>query len=337
MSVVVRELCLPDDIDRIVAFHNANRAVPATRRRFEWAYLENPYGLARAWAAEDAGTLVGVGVVFPRLVRLPDGRRVRAWTTGDLSVSVSHRRQGIASALRRVTRSAVDGGDSEMLFAIPNAQATGVHEKAGYWQLGRLERFVRLLAPPVPEPLRRLTRSTVQLFIRGCPGPVPAYDIVEPDADDATLASLGDLYERAAPSLGATVVRSGAYLRWRFLNNPRAPARLLILDTGRRPRAYAAVVDRGVSLYLRDWIVEDSDAVPMLVRAVVDHANGLGKAWLSAAALHAHPHAQALLGCGFRRRHDATDVKLYVPADKPWHDDVRVAAQWYMTGGDPDV
>ncbi len=337
MSVEIRELSLPDDLDRILTLHNANRQVPATRRRFEWAYLENPEGRARAWAAEDAGTLVGVAVVFPRCVRLPDGRRVRAWTTGDLSVSASHRRQGLASRLRVATRAAVDAGDSALLFAIPNAQAAGVHEKAGYWQLGRLERYVRLLALPGPPLVRELTRRPVQWFVRGCAAVTLPHRIAEHDVDDDVLFDVAALYERAAPGLGASVVRSVPYLRWRFLDNPRSPARLLIARVEGRTCAYAALVDRGASLYLRDWIVEDPETVPALVRLVVDHANALGKAWLSVSALEGHPHEDVLLGCGFRRRRDATDVKLYVPDSTPWRDQARTAPQWYLTGGDPDV
>ena len=337
MSVHIRELTLPHDLDRIATLHNANRPAPASRRRFEWSYLENPAGMARVWAAEDEGVLVGVAAVFPRLVRLPDGTRVQAWTTGDLSVSPSHRRQGIASRLRGATRAAVDAGDSALLFAIPNAQAAGVHEKAGYWPLGSLERFVRLLALPGPALVRAASRWPVQWLWRGCDAAPLRTEVFTADAEMPALEEVSALYERAAPALGASVVRSAPYLRWRFLDNPRTPAHLLVVRSRGRVCGYAAVVDRGTSLYLRDWIVEDRETVPALLQAVAGLANQRRMAWISASALQDHPHVSTLLRCGFRRRPDATAVKLYVPASSPWRDAVQAAPQWYLTGGDPDV
>ena len=336
MSVTIRELTLPDDLDRIAALHNANRQSPASRRRFEWAYLENPDGVARGWGAEDDGTLVGVAVVFPRQVRLPDGTRVRAWTPGDLSVSQTHRRRGIASRLRGATRAAVDAGDSALLFAIPNAQAAGVHEKAGYSPLGRLERFVRLLSLPGPSIVRRLTRRPVHWMFPGCPGGSPESRWVTAP-DDPALAQSSQLYDEVAAGLGASVVRSADYLRWRFLANPRTPARLLVTATAGRLQAWGAVVDRGDSMYLRDWLARDDEALRGLLTALTDHADAAGKVWLSAAALEAHPQATVLTRCGYRKRAEATAVKLYVPTSAPWREDVMRADQWWLTGGDPDV
>ncbi len=336
MSVVISELRLPADLDRIRTLHNANRPAPAPRRRFEWAYLENPDGIARAWGAEEDGTLVGVAVVFPRRVRLPDGTRVRAWTTGDLSVSSSHRRQGIASRLRGATRAAVDAGDCALLFAIPNPQAAGVHEKAGYWQLGRLERFVRLLSLPGPPLVRRAMRRVVQWWLPGCAAaPVDASWIER--GDDPRLASLGALYESVSGGLRASVVRSEAYLRWRFLENPRTPARLLVTTRGGSTHAWGAVVDRGDSLYLRDWLARDDEAMRSLLTCLAGAADAEGKAWISAAVLEGHPHTAVLSGCGYRRRPEATDVKLYVPASTDWRAGVTHPQQWWLTAGDPDV
>ena len=48
-----------------------NLSPDAGGRRFEWLYLENPHGLARAWVATEEGTRRGLGAAaaFPR--RLP--------------------------------------------------------------------------------------------------------------------------------------------------------------------------------------------------------------------------------------------------------------------------
>lgn len=337
MTLSIGELPLPESLERIAALHNANRAQPASLERFRWAYLENPDGQARVWGAEDEGTLVGVAAVFPRRLRLPTGDEALACTTGDLSVAPSHRRRGLASKLRARARAAVDAGESALLFAIPNPEAAGVHERAGFAHLGDMRRMVRVLAIPGPAFVRALTRWPVQRLVRGARGATLACTLVERATADASLSDVQRLYERIAPTLGISVVRSAPYLRWRFLDNPRSPARLLLGRQGSTLRAYAAIVDRARSFYVRDWLADDDDALRGLIAGAVALANAEGKAWLSVSALQDHPHLPILSSCAFRRRHDATAVKVYVPPAAPWRTAAGDARQWFLTGGDPDV
>jgi len=337
VSIAIRPLELPAALDEVAAFHNANRSAPAPPRRFAWAYLENPDGMARGWGAYENDALVGIGMVFPRTIRLAGGRRVRAWTPGDLSVAATHRRRGIASRLRAATRDAVDAGEAALLFSIPNPQAAKVHDKVGLEQLGPMKRLVRPLAVPRPRVLRELTRRPVQWVIRGhAARPLPSR-VLSRGAEVDELEALAGLYEQAVPTTRASVVRSAAYLRWRFLDNERSPAQLLVARAGAQVVGYAALVDRGDSLYLRDWLVASSELLPALVASVVEQANRTRKAWLSLSALEGHPDLAVLAQCGFRTRADATDVKVYVPAAAPAYGPLRQAAGWWLTGGDPDI
>lgn len=335
---LLRELALPAELDRVEGLYRETRIEAPPPGRFAWAYLANPAGVARVWGAEADGRLVGMAAVFPRRLRLAAGQDVVAWTTGDLSVDPVYRRQGIAQALREETRRAVNRGDAACLLTMPNEAASRVHDRVGFTHLGHMQRLVRPVSAPGPRWARALTRTIVDLALRPTGGTRLATHLLAASEDEApTLAQVETLYDRMSHTLGTSLVRSAAYVEWRYLRNPRAAARLLLAFEGSRLRGYVAVVARNRSLYFRDWLADEPGVLQGLVAEATTLAAAEGRTWLSASALKGHRDLSVLQAAGFLARGAGTAVKVYAPATEAWAGVVLSPHAWYLTGGDPDI
>ena len=74
---------------------------------WDWLYVHNPDGPARAWLAEDdGGEAVGVAAAFPRRVWI-EGREHTCWNLGDFAIRPDHRSLGPAVRLQRAAVAAV--------------------------------------------------------------------------------------------------------------------------------------------------------------------------------------------------------------------------------------
>src|SRR5690606_8027031 len=108
------------------------------------------------------------------------------------------------------------------------------------------------------------------------------------------------------------------YVEWRYLRNPRMATRLLVVRREGRVAGFGALVTRGRSLYLRDWLADDPDVLRGLVAEATLMAIREGRVWLSASALESHRDLGVLRSAGFRARGEGTAVTVYAPATEPW-------------------
>jgi hypothetical protein len=317
---------------------NANFGVSSTVARFEWLYLDNPDGLAKAWFVLDDrnGEVVGATAAFPRRVRLK-GRSepVVAWNCGDFSISLKHRTMGAAIKLRRAARESIDRAERLFLYAHPNNRMLQVHLKVGHMPLGRMVRYAK---PLMMSTGNRFVDGVSKTMLRlaGADWLVRSrYEIEQVD----TIASpeFDALDEAASRRLGTALVRDGAYVDWRFRRNPLKRYDVITARRGGRLAGYLAFsVDEGLAL-VSDWLSETPEAVAPLFAGLLRELRRRDVRAVSAIALETHPDWRRLQYLGFRRRPDFSTAVTYVPEDCRDRSSIVSADAWYMTVGDRDV
>ena len=102
MSARIRTANLEADRQLLTGLLSQNLSPAAVGRRFEWLYLENPHGPARAWVATEPGTGRGIGAAaaFPRRL-VVDGEVRLGYILGDFCIDPQHRSLGLALQLQR--------------------------------------------------------------------------------------------------------------------------------------------------------------------------------------------------------------------------------------------
>src|SRR5262245_3485414 len=127
MAVSIREVDLHRDRAELIAFLLENLTERSNELRFNWLYLENPSGQARAWMAlNEAGETVGFGAAFPRLMWF-DNKPRRGWVLGDLCVAPSCRSLGPALLLQRACLKSLAIDGNPIWFDFPSQSMMAIY------------------------------------------------------------------------------------------------------------------------------------------------------------------------------------------------------------------
>jgi len=118
MGYTIKIADLEKDRDIMISIleRNRNRVDIDYIKRYDWIYLNNPYGRAKAWIIFDdkSNRPVGFTGVFPRPVYV-EGEKYLAWNCGDFSIDKKYRTLGVALKLRRAAKLDVDNGEVPFL------------------------------------------------------------------------------------------------------------------------------------------------------------------------------------------------------------------------------
>ena len=141
MCIYIRKIDFDTDREIVIDLLKRNRNLPHSypfSERYDWLYLNNPYGIATGWLALDSrkDRPVGFTVALPREMSV-NGRRVIAWNCADFSIDMPYRTLGVALKLRRAARDAIDAGQYPFLYAHPNNKMLVVHKHVGHTLLGK--------------------------------------------------------------------------------------------------------------------------------------------------------------------------------------------------------
>lgn len=304
--------------------------------KFDWLYLDNPFGEARCWVLEDAnGALVGVSAAFPREM-VWGSRRLRAWVLGDFCVSRRFRSLGPAVRLQRAAFDAVDrGGDVDLWYDFPSKSMQAVYRRIGDTRRGELVRMVylikadRAMARRVGNPALARGLSSVGNVLLGSRAALESRDA------DVTLRSRDADFDGSPPrgfqiEDGVSLHRSSEYLNWRYRDDPRgAPS---ILDAG--GSGAGSIVYRGLGddFEIVDVFGVDTQvSLKELVFAVVDEARAHDAESVTVSISSEHSWAAVLRSLGFHSR----DSQPFVSYSR-----VGVFARpapWFVLGGDRDL
>jgi hypothetical protein len=216
------------DKEELLAIATRNRPGPRERLELKYSkyYERSPFGPPSVFLARDneSEAFVGMTALFPTSLRVA-GELVAAAIGGDFAVDAGHRGFGPAVALQRATTSVLKERDLRCAYGSPNESSEPIVGRAGYADVARLTRFVKLLtAGPLAE--RYIRRPRLAALASTVASPVlsalsrerlhrrsASFSIDEPDVFDARFANL---WELARGNQGVTSERSAELLNWRY-------------------------------------------------------------------------------------------------------------------------
>jgi len=118
----------------------------ASTQRYEWNYENYPYIDARCWLTkhENSNSLVGSAALFPRRVFIK-GEPVYAAIAGDFAIDKKHRTFGPALKLQKEIQLQVKDTEFRFIYGIPNILSKELFLRIGYKEIGKFNRFVKIL------------------------------------------------------------------------------------------------------------------------------------------------------------------------------------------------
>ena len=285
----------------VLAIAARNRSVSRERLELRYGkyYESNPHGPPSIFFARDneSEALVGMTALFPTALRVA-GRLLPAAIGGDFAIDAEHRGFGPAVALQRATTAVLAERNLRCAYGSPNRSSEPIVGRAGYADVGRLTRFVKLLSarPLVDRYVRRPRLATLasavarpvvsvlsreRLYRRSA-----RFSVDQPDVFDDRFASL---WRIARDHQGATSERSADILNWRYektgVGDARSDYSVFALLEGRDVAGYVVYrLDRDLRLVY--------DVVTLPDQAVID-------ALLSEFILDARDNRAAAIDLGY--------------------------------------
>jgi GNAT superfamily N-acetyltransferase len=331
-----------------------NRPGPASRIEAKYAkyYENNPLGEPSLFLARDneSGSLVGMAALFPTTLWIA-GERVPAAIGGDFAVDEGHRGFGPALALQRATVPALSERGLRCAYGSPNQNSELIVARAGYTDVGRLVRFIKLLsARPLID--RYVSRPGLASFAAGVARPVMSilsrerlhrrsgeFSVEKPERFDDRFSSL---WEQARREVGVTSERNAELLNWRYAKTGTGNApgmySIFALVEGNEVAGYLVYRMRDDSRLVYDVLCRpDRPVVDALLsefirdarrsRAVSIDLGYLGPPNLLTGRLRAF---------GFLQRTAENGLLVCSEGEPPSGVDLGKADSWYFTSGDTD-
>lgn len=111
--------------------------------KYDWHFLDNPFGLGQIWILTADGHAVGTTSLAIRPLRVR-GTDTTAGMAGDLAVNKDHRFLQPALTLQRALMSSAHVG-IRMLYGVPNPSAASVMKYVGYREFCPIHRYAKAL------------------------------------------------------------------------------------------------------------------------------------------------------------------------------------------------
>jgi hypothetical protein len=342
------------DRQELLDLATRNRPGPRSRLEAKYAkYYENsPLGAPSLFLARDneSGSLVGMSALFPTVLWVA-GERVPAGIGGDFAVDEGHRGFGPALALQRATIPPLAERGLRCAYGSPNSNSELVVGRAGYADVGRLTRFIKLLsARPLVD--RYVSRPRLASLAAGVARPFVSilsrerfhrrpgrFSVEQPERFDDRFTSLWGLARR---QLGVTSERNAELLNWRYEKTGPGGA-------SGNYTIFALVEADEVAGYLVYRMADDSRLVYDIVcrpeRPVVDallsefirdarrnRASAIDLGYLGPPNLL----TGRLRAFGFLARTADNGLLVYSDGEPPSGVDLQKAENWYFMSGDTD-
>jgi len=349
MPIQIIEANVGREISVFVKLLNRNREKEVTAERFEWLYLNNPHGSAKAWFVvdENTGKKVAFTCVLPRMMSV-DGKEFLAWNCGDFSVDKRFRTLGVAIKLRRKAKEAVDQGSIPAFYVHPNDRMKTIHESVGHHCIGKMKRYVKLLR--VDRQINKILKNEVLRRFSGLIGNalLRFNDLLPQNNDKACKvfclknepfsSEYDELFSQLAPHYRVIGDRSASYLNWRYHQNP-------LYKTDRFEIRKLGVL-KGYILYtVKDDLVIFKDILCVSEKSTQRYLLEKWIAFLrteriqsiSATFMNENPMISLFESLGFRVRPDESSVFAYAKKGSAIRESWLDGKNWYMTVGDRDV
>jgi len=349
MLVSIKEVDVEKNIDTFVELLNRNRSNRIGRERFEWLYLKNPCGKAKAWVVFDnlSRDAVAFTCVLPRLVKV-EREDVMCWNCGDFSVDKKFRSLGVAIKLRRKAKECVDNSEIMALYAHPNDRMKMIHEKVGHPCIGEMQRFAKVLH--ADRQLKQLIKIPIldnvlcfgANFILGCRDALLsagnrryAFEILsnKPYGDE-----YDQLFDDASKHYCIIGDRGADYLNWRYGQNPLYKTeRLTIRKDGRLIGYLIYCIEDHVAVFKDILCLPDDDVLKALLGYWVKLLRQNKMHSISTILMKTNPVVHSFKQIGFKPRPEISSVHAYANQHNEIYEKWIDGSNWYITVGDRDV
>lgn len=334
MSARVREAKSRDERTELVRTLIESFSGWTDDQKFDWLYLDNPWGEACCWVLDVDGDIAGVSSAFPRVVRHRK-RELRGWVLGDFCVARQQRSLGPAMKLQRAAFDAVDRGDVDYWYDFPSSSMMAIYQRMGEVAVGELVRMVYLLradravAERVRNPMLAKTLSaagnTVLATRTALTKRARSFEV-----SSRTRAFGGTTDVGFDLAHGVALSRTPEYLNWRYSSNPAGPMSILSVADG----SDTSIVYRNAedSVEIVDVFgARDEKALREMILALIDEAKAHDALSITTCLSSEHPWRRVFGDVGFRSRETAPFVVYSREAA------IADAAIWYLQSGDRDT
>jgi GNAT superfamily N-acetyltransferase len=349
LAIRTREIDVETERDTIVEFLSEHLSGHGGAAHFDWLYLANPDGRARAWlaVADKADEAVGVAAAFPRRVRI-GGQEMLCWNLGDFAIKPEYRSLGPAVILQRACLETVLDGTVPFAYDHPSCNMMAIYKRMGISETGRVIRFVKLLR--VDEKVVKFLKYSVVAS-----GVSEIGNVVLSIVDQGLLVRrrhgagalegrfddrFGKLERMRAREFQVVGARNEAYLNWRYLDNPLHEHEILTMEAGSQLLGYVIIRHEENNATLLDLCAEkiekNATVVDGLVAGVIETLRSKGTLALNAPLLENNPLVPSLKRWGFKARESYPFV-VSAPCPGELSETVRDARNWFLTAGDRDV
>ncbi len=343
MPVRLRPLDLSSDRIEVISTLRRLLHPDFDDRRFDWLYLDSPFGTARAWVACDAekGAIVGCAAAFPRKVCFDGDERV-GLVLGDFCLDPEYRSLGPALQLQRACLDAASQPPYTFCYDFPSQSMMAVYKRLGVPQCGSLVRWAKPLRSkaklqPVigSNPIARgvISVADMALSLRGWKGSSRACDIALHES--AFGEEFNELDSKLRSQRGVRTLRTAEFLNWRYRSYPIKKHEAI---TARR-----AGILIGYLVFTKDEedtsivdlaSVEEPPVIARLLGAAVERLLHHGAATVSMNAGDKHPWNAIFHRAGFRPREESPVVVCMSPGGKQTSADFQ--QNWYLMRGERD-
>ena len=346
MSMTVTECDLERDRAMIVETLARHLTPQSDEARFDWLYMRNPAGRARAWVARDGDTrqVIGMAAAFPRLIDVGE-ERIAGWILGDFCIAGHARSLGPALTLQRACLEVVESGAGTLCYDFPSRQMMAVFRRLG---IGAFKDVIRWAKPVRVD--RKVTERLGESFLSSgaCAVGNLALRVVDrmrktdtgleiavrnvPCDDEFSKWS----QEASEPSW-ILLARSPEYLNWRYRSHPLGPVEIV---TARRfgtlvgYAAFSRTRHDGVIVDVcggADWSVSQA-----LIESLIALFRQRGVSTVSAHLVDGHPASPVFEACGFHPR-ERIPLVVHVSNKRPDLGRAVHTLDWLIMSGDRDT
>jgi hypothetical protein len=328
----------------MIRFMNQNLTPLSDERRFDWLYLANPQGTARAWIAYDekGGEIVGTAAAFPRTTRVDD-EEVTCWVLADFAVKKGYRSLGPALALQKACLAPVSEGVIPFCYDHPAAAFLPVYRRLNVTNVGKIVRYVKLLK--LGKKLEEKVRYKPVARVLGAIGEF-MMSLAEPKIPAPPDIRISILQGKAGPEFDRLNLlflekfrvcghRSASYLNWRYLENAYGAHDVVVLRREGKLIGFAVLVQKGFEATIVDYVGDFDRSAFLLLEGVKEILRSRGAHSISMPVTAFHPLIPWLKKLGFIPR-ESSDVVFYAKPGGRFDGIATDFRNWYWTHGDRD-
>ncbi len=353
MGYFVKEADLERDKQIMISLLEKNRTRDDTdySKRYDWIYLNNPFGKATAWIIWDDARNIPVGFTgaFPRPVFV-HGREFVTWNCGDFSIDKKYRTLGVAVKLRKEAKIAVDSGKIPFLYAHPNKRMEVIHLRVGHKKISQMVRYA--LPLKIDRYLKEKLSPTWLASMLALPvDMVQKYRFLLKKSSSAQgkfnervrcTPEHEQLFEKMKEQFPIVGSRSCQYLQWKFSDHPNFHYKQYDYFEQGQLHGSLIFMQRNGVINLIDLLTDNLQkyATSLFLTFIKDIYRNRSASSLSFILQEHNPLIPIMKQIGFKRRDDATSsVIAYAnPQLQPEIAPVVLnGANWFMTVGDRDA